>query len=998
MNVAFPSRLLRGVARIAVVLGVFAGPRSAAALEPSSALAHYGYDVWDSDSGLPQNSVTAIVQTRDGYLWLGTQEGLVRFDGVHFAVFDTRNTPALGDDFVQALWQTRSGDLWIATSNGLAKLSGGEFTRMSFGDTFDGQQVTAIRESEDGALWIGSREGVSRLKGGVLTRFWKRGAPPAFIRAIAELPGGEMWFGGKSAMFRYRDGRLTAFGAETGIHGPVHALEPTGEGGLWVGSVGGLSRFQNGRAEHFPLGTRPDRTVRSIYRDRSGTLWVGTLSGVYGLRDGRLMQFSRSNGLASDEVLSILEDREGSLWIGTGDAGLNRLKDQRIANYTVRDGLPDNNVFTVFEDRSRTLWVATRSGIVSKMRSGEERLTTVRDFGAPVPTIAQDASGDIWVGTRGNGLFRSNGAGWRRYGLAEGMPGVWVSSVCVSRDGSVWVAMLGSGVAHLEGNKITRYDRSNGLPSEAVISLFEDRDGDLWIGTLGSGLVRRHDGQFQTFTVRDGLPHNMVLSIGQDVSGTYWLGTRGGLARFDGSAFTTYRESEGVFRDTVQRAVDDGHGYLWLTTNHGVSRVSLKELNGVATRPGQGIHPVGFATANGMRSAECNNSQHGVTRGRDGRLWFATSKGLAMADPAHIEINRVPPQVVVEEVLANGRRLAGRDSLRLPPDRRDLEIHYTALSFRQPGAIRFQYRLENFDHAWINAGARRIAYYTNLPSGNYRFQIRAANEDGLWSEAQPALAFSIARHVYDSPWFRAACALALVVAVGAAHRTRLRRLRQREGMRAELVEAKLHALRAQLRPHFLFNTFNAVLPYIDADPSRAKRMILQLAELLRTSLKSEPGQLVSVDEELAILEQYTNIERTRFGDRVRIAVEVDPGVRTARVPSFLLQPLVENAIKYGMQGFAGPVSVTVLVRAEGDHLTLRVRDNGRGLPDGTRPAEATGIGISNVRRRLEALYPRRHSFDVHNLPEGGCEAFVEIPLDRPRQPRRAAPARDRASA
>ena len=993
-------RFLRALARIAlaIAVGVLA-PRAAAALEPSSALAHYGYDVWDSDSGLPQNSVTAIVQTRDGYLWLGTQEGLVRFDGVHFGVFDTRNTPALGDDYVQALWQTRNGDLWIGTSNGLAKLSGGEFTRMSFGDTFEGQRVTAIRESEDGALWIGSREGVSRLKAGVLTRFWKRGERPAIIRAIAELPGGEMWFGGKWAMFRYREGRLTAFGPETGIHAAVYALAPAGEGGLWVGSADGLSRFQNGLAEHFPLGNRPDRTVRSIYRDRAGTLWVGTLSGVYGLRDGRLMQFSRSSGLASDEVLSMLEDREGSLWIGTADAGLNRLKDQRIANYTVRDGLPDNNVFTVFEDRSGTLWAATRSGILSRMRAGEERLTQVHDFGAPVTTIAQDASGDLWVGTRDNGLFRSNASGWRHYGLEEGLPGLWVSSVCVSHDGSLWVAMFGAGLAHFEGGRMTRYERRNDFPSESIMSLFEDRDGDLWMGTLGAGLVRRHDGRFQTFTTREGLPHNIVLSIGQDGSGTYWLGTRGGLARFDGSAFTTYRENEGVFRDTVQRAVDDGHGYLWLTTNHGVSRVSLAELNGVAARPGQGIHPVGFATANGMRSAECNNSQHGVARGRDGRLWFATSKGLAMADPGHIEINRVPPQVVVEEVLANGRRVPALANLRLPPDRRDLEIHYTALSFRQPGAIRFQYRLENFDRAWINAGARRIAYYTNLPAGRYRFQIRAANEDGLWSAAQPALTFFIARHIYETLWFRSACALALVFAVGATHRTRLRRLRQREGMRAELVEAKLHALRAQLRPHFLFNTFNAVLPYIDADPSRAKRMILQLAELLRTSLKSEPGQLVSVDEELSILEQYTNIEHTRFGDRVRIAVEVDPVVRSARVPSFLLQPLVENAIKYGMQGFAGPVSVTVIVRAEKDRLTLRVRDNGRGLPDGTRPAEATGIGISNVRRRLEALYPRRHTFDVRNLPEGGCEAFVEIPLDRPRTVRRQAqPAHDRASA
>ncbi|HYK40988.1 MAG TPA: histidine kinase, partial [Thermoanaerobaculia bacterium] len=479
-------------------------------------------------------------------------------------------------------------------------------------------------------------------------------------------------------------------------------------------------------------------------------------------------------------------------------------------------------------------------------------------------------------------------------------------------------------------------------------------------------------------------------SVSQDEQGVFWLGTRGGLARYGDDRFTVYRKTEGLFHDAVQRAVDDGHGYLWLTTNHGVFRVSLAELNDVAAHPARGIHPVEFATANGMRSAECNNSEHGVFRGRDGRLWFATVKGLAMADPAHIQINRVPPQVVVEETLANGRPAELASGRELPPDRRDLEIHYTAFSFRLPGAIRFKYRLTGFDSQWVDAGARRVAYYTNLPPGSYRFQIAAANEDGLWSAPETRLSFSIGRYFYDTTGFRVSVAAAILALVAAAHRARVLRLRKREGMRLELAEAKLHALRAQLRPHFLFNTFNTVLPYIDSDPARAKGMILQLADLLRASLKSEPGQLVTVDEELAILEQYTNIERTRFGDRIRVAVEVDTAVRAARVPSFLLQPLVENAIKHGMKGFTGPVLISVTARAEGKTLRIRVQDNGRGIPEGRDLTPLEGIGISNVRRRLEALYPRRHAFSVHNLDLGGCEALVEIPLDAPPL-RKAAP-------
>jgi hypothetical protein len=502
----------------------------------------------------------------------------------------------------------------------------------------------------------------------------------------------------------------------------------------------------------------------------------------------------------------------------------------------------------------------------------------------------------------------------------------------------------------------------------------------VWLGTFGGGLVQFHAGEIRRFTVKEGLTHNVVLSIEQDDEGIYWLGTRGGLSRFDGRRFTTYRKNEGVFHDAVQRALDDGHGYLWLTTNRGVFRVRIAELNAVAANPSRGVHPVEFPTGNGMRSAECNNAQHGVFKTRDGRLWFATIKGLAMADPAHIEINRVPPQVVVENLLAGGRSIPITGQAELPPDRRDIEIRYTALSFRVPGAIRFKYRLEGFDTDWVEAGVRRVAWYTNLPPGGYDFKISASNEDGLWSEPRSYARFTIRPHLYDTVAFRIASVLAIALAAGIFHRTRIVRLRQHDRIRAELVEARLDALRAQLRPHFLFNTFNAVLPYIDADPSRAKRMILQLAELLRSNLRSEPGQLVTVEEEVTILEQYASIERTRFGDRISIETVVEPGVRSARVPSFLLQPLVENALKHGMKGFSGPVAITIRVAAEGRRLALSVQDNGRGLPENIEAAKAKGIGLSNVARRLEALYPRQHFFEVRNLPEGGCEAFISVPL------------------
>src|SRR5512132_745516 len=296
----------RPVGRVFAALAfLLAFASGAAALEPSVSLAHYGYDAWDSDSGLPQNSVNTILQTRDGYLWLGTQEGLVRFDGVHFRIFDTRNTPALGDDYVETLCQTRDGALWIGTLNGLARYKDGRFDRMTFGATLESQPVYALLEASDGALWIGSRDGASRLTGRILTKFFHGRNPGAAVRSFAELPGGEIWFAEGDGVGRY-NGRFKKFGPESGLSGIAFVVCPDGAGGLWVGTSKGLFRLDAGRALSYPLNpTDPDKGVRAIYPDRSGTLWIGTLSGVYGLRDGRLVQFTTANGLTSDGIFAL---------------------------------------------------------------------------------------------------------------------------------------------------------------------------------------------------------------------------------------------------------------------------------------------------------------------------------------------------------------------------------------------------------------------------------------------------------------------------------------------------------------------------------------------------------------------------------------------------------------------------------------------------------------------------------------------------------------------
>jgi ligand-binding sensor domain-containing protein len=968
------------IALWALLAGALATPSRA--FEPDDGPTHFGHDAWDSDAGLPQNSVQVILQTRDGYFWLGTQEGLVRFDGVRFTVFDTRNTPELKDDWVQALAETRDGTLWIGTLSGLARRRAGRFESAGEGTDLDRALIGSLVAARDGTLWIGSSAGLGRLRDGKLVLLSEKdGFPRDRIRSLYEDEAGRLWFGLPYGLARLADGELSVQAVKDGFPGTPLAIDGDRAGGVWVGTARGLVHVQRSGfrlyAEEEGLATT---LARAVLRDAAGAVWVGTGDGLYRFSDGRFTRYASVNGLSSDRILTLYEDKAGSLWVGTTDGGLNRLKNQRVVNYTRHEGLSDDKVWTVFEDRAGAVWAGTADGSLDRLRPGGGSFEHVAKVGTTVLSIAQDHAGDLWVGTQGAGLVRFHDGKSKRYTASDGLPGNWVTSLCVDRRGALWIGTVGNGIARYRDGVFRAYHVRDGLPSEQIFSIFEDRAGAIWIGTFGGGVARLAGDQFTTFTTRDGLAHDIVISVYEDSEGNHWIATRGGLSRYRDGKFTTYRQKEGLFHDAVQRVVEDGHGYLWLTSNRGIFRVRQSELSAAADGGGR-LHPVPFNTASGMRSAECNNAQHGVLRSRDGRLWFATVKGLAMADPARIQVNATPPAVAVEEVLSGGETLDVRGGVRLPAGRSDLEFRYTAFNYSNPTSVRFRYRLEGLETRWVEAGARRTAYYTHLPPGGYRFHVIAANEDGLWNDAGALLPVRLDPRFYQTDWFRALAALAVVGLALGVHRLRVRQIESREFFRTALTEAKMNALQAQLRPHFLANTLNSILTLIGGDSARARRMVERLGDLLRASLETDPGQVVTLDRELSILELYLSIERMRFRDKLVVSVDVDPAARDADVPSFLLQPIVENAIKHGMRGQNGRGVVRLRARAEGERLSLRIEDEGPGLSRPATPRPA-GIGVRNTRQRLETLYPGAHRFELGNALGGGCLVTIEIPLTR----------------
>ena len=506
-----------------------------------------------------------------------------------------------------------------------------------------------------------------------------------------------------------------------------------------------------------------------------------------------------SRGLSNDQVLSLLEDREGNLWVGTQDGGVNRLSDGRFKTYSSAEGLAGDIAWPVFGDRDGNIWIGTKSSGLSRFRDGRfTTYSTAQGLSSnAVQAIAQDAEGSLWIGTRNGGLNRLRDGRLTVYSTRQGLPLDSVSALLGSRDGGLWIGTRGGGLSRFRGGSFTTWTTRDGLPNDTIHFLLESRDGALWIATNGGGLVCFRGGRFEVFTVRDGLASEIVNVIHEDAQGTLWVGTFGGglnRRRPDGR-FTAYTTAEGLYDDAIFGLLEDAQGRLWMSCNKGIFRVDKRELDDLDRRTIARLHPVSYGVEDGMKNRECNGAnQPPAWKDGSGRLWFPTIEGVTVVDPKHLEGNPLPPPVNLEQVVVDGRVLSPQDGLTLAPGSRNLEFHYAAPSFVAPARVRYRYLLESLDPEWVEAGPRRVAYYSRLPPGRYRFRVAAGSDEGAWSETGASLSFVLRPRLYQTPWFYAACGLALAGVVWGGDRLRVRRVRTREEALERLVEERTRAL------------------------------------------------------------------------------------------------------------------------------------------------------------------------------------------------------------
>jgi len=1032
---------LRGIVRAAAfALLVVAITAPASALDPERPLSLYLLDVWRD--GLPQYTVQTLAQTQDSCLWFGTFEGLVRFNGLHFEVFDPQNTPALTSGRIRSLLAARNGVLWIGTAGGgVVRFVDGTFTPLAVAKT-----INTLIQTRDGAVWIGSDQGIHRFRDGHLATY----ATHSAVLSLAEDASGALWVGTEQGLLRFDRSTFTQI-ALPGTSAPsITAILPALDGTLWIGTQkDGLFRRAPGSGFASLFAEVPALFIAHLLEDSKSTIWIGASpGGVVRFRDGRYETLTKEQGLPNSTVRALLEDREGNLWAGT-NGGLARLSDRKFITYGARNGLTEDNVRVVVESPTGALWVGTYGGGVNLIEGDRVTATFGPDQGvdAYVRTMALDSNGTLWAGTS-QGLVRIQDGKATVFGRQNGLTSDRVDSLLLLRDGTLLSG--GGSLQMLRDQTFVPYLTQGENPRE-VRAMLEGPRGELWLATP-DGVVQVRDRKVvRTWTTRDGLPGNTVFAFLADPNGDLWIGTHEGLARLRNGTIARITTQNGLPWDVVFQIVDDGRGHFWLTSNRGLARVDRASISALLDGKQKSIRALRFGKADGMGSDQCNGAtQPAGIRLRNGRLAIPTVAGLTIVDPANLHLNRVPPAIVLREVLANGRKLDPRHPLVLPWATRRMEFRYDGISLLAPELVRFRYRIDNLDPGWIDAGTSRVAFYNPLPPGRHVFHVAAINNDGVWSAGNASFAFELPAPPWQRWWALVLYGLVVITAITLAIRYRERAAR----LRTELLEARVHERtidleRAEARAveasraksvflanmsHELRTPLNAVIGIAQLiarsnalSPTdrenvgiirRSGEHLLSLINDVLSMSKIESGKLslqVRPFDVRAMLEALASMMRGR-AEAAGLTLIVDSGEEgresfpplvtgdEGKLRQVLLN-LLGNAVKFTTKG-----TVTIQARWADGRATFAIRDTGPGIEEhelpglfdpfvqatsGRESKEGTGLGLAITKQLIELMNGR---IDVKSRVGEGTTVYFGIDLPAAAIPAEAAIRRGRVVA
>ena len=972
---------------------------SALALSPSLEVSQYAHYAWTVRDGFSLGNVYAMAQTPDGYLWLGTEFGLFRFDGVRFLPWQPPAGQQLPDKNINSLLVTRDGSLWIGTFAGLVILRDGRLARPpALHDEF----VASLFEDGEGTVWAASLNRAGRLcaiRSGGAKCSGEDGAFGRAVWAMYEDGAGRFWAAAESGVWRLRPGPPQRYRTPTELIG----LSRTEDGGLLVALHGsGLRQLAGDNVEAYPIRDAVNRNrlladhevdANKLLRDRDGGLWIGTVDrGLIHVRDGRADLFTRSDGLSGDVILSLFEDREGNVWVAS-TGGLDRFRELPVTTISKRQGLSSDATHAALAATDGSIWVGAADGL-TRLKNGK---TTFFRTGSGVPdapqSLYQDDHGRIWVSTRqGLAYFADD-----TFVGVKGLSGGVVHSITGDSEGNLWLSEHRNLLHLMNGRLVEQIPWSELGRQQPANSVLTERGG-VWLGFWNDGAVSYvKDHQLRaSYTTADGLGQPPVQHLQLDRDGALWAATQnGGLSRIKDGHVATLTSRNGLPCDGTNWTIDDDDSSLWLYMRCGLVRITRTEVDAWIADPKRRIATTVWDATDGVRLRSSATSEYGprVTKSADGKLWFVTGEGVQVVDPRHLIVNEIPPPVRIEQVTADDKTYDATNGLRLPPLIRNLAINYTALSLVAPDKVRFRYKLEGQNRNWHEVGNDRRIQYTNLAPGTYRFRVIAANNSGVWNEAGATLEFSIAPAYYQTRWFQAlvvASALGLIWAgyvgrvrqVARQYQRRLdERVNERTRIARELHDTLLQSFHALV---LKFQTVLNLLPDRPADArQRLEAALEQADEAITEGRNAVQGLRTSTVEQNDLANAIRSLgdelaRKSTAAPPQGFAVVVEGNSRDLHpIARDEIYKIAAEAVRNAFQ-HAQARHIDVDIRYDHRHFRLVVRDDGHGIDPAVLAAlgKEGHYGLRGMPERASVMGGR---LTVWSEPHIGTEVELRVP-------------------
>jgi signal transduction histidine kinase/ligand-binding sensor domain-containing protein len=984
---------------IALGMSLVCSP-SASALEPALDVTQYAHTAWIFREGFAQGQITSIAQTRDGYLWLGTEFGLLRFDGVRSVPWHPPGDRRLPNSWIRSLLVAPDGTLWIGTLEGLASWVDGTLTEYP---DLAGHSVNTLLADREGTVWAGGYLGgigLTRTATATLCAI-KNGSAQCennglgtWVGSLYEDPGGTLWATAQTGLWRLRPGARKHFPMPISAMSSLQRLDEHAVGELLIADENGMRQLVEERVAPYSLpGVRSGFKPSRLLRDRDGALWIGTLDrGLLHVHRGRTDVYTQANGLSGDFVMRLFEDREGNIWVATKN-GLDRFRDLAVRTISANQGLPSAAPWSVLAARDGSVWLGSLDG-VSRWDAG--RVTTYRTPGsgsAQIGTLLEDADRRLWVSTLRGVAYLENG----RFIPVRELPGGRTSSIAADGAGDVWIVNEVHGLYRLRGATVVEQIPWATLKLEdSAIALVPDpSQGGLWLGFQGRVAYVKDGAIRVSYAAADGLAEGRVNHLRFDGNRALWVAMESGLSHVKDGRVVTLSSRNGFPCDAVHWSMEDDDQSVWLYMSCGLVRIASKELNAAVGDPTRRMQTTVFDSSDGVRlRPRPPLYRPQVAKTADGKFWFLPGDGVSVIDPRHVSINTLPPSVHIEQVTADRKTYHAPSDLRLPPLVRDLEIDYTALSLVAPQKNRFRVKLEGRDLDWQDAGNRRQAFYADLAPGTYRFRVTASNNSGVWNDAGAVLDFSIAPAFYQATWFRAVSVVTVLALFWTLYQFRLRQIAHAYNVRLDERVSERSRIARELHDTLLQSFQGLILRFqgardllpahparaveaLDGALDRADQAIVEGRDAIQ-SLRSSTTAVTELAQAITVLAE--DFAHGPDGQRSSVTF----GVSVVGMPRDLNPLLRDDVYRIASEALrnayrhaqASHIEAEVMYGPREVHL--RIRDDGKGIdPQHLNAGRSGHWGLINMRERAEQI-----GSELSLWSEVGAGTEVELRIPR----------------